>query len=111
MQREWPHYRRVARRAESAPANSQGVSVRDHARTAWFFYGCIASRQRVSGSKASWWRRNVRRYANIQRHANPGARIRVMGGQGHTAILRDFMAIDSSVDEALIAPFLALGQR
>ncbi len=57
-------------------------------------------------STASWWRRNFRMYANIQLHASPGARILVVGGQGHTAILRDFVSIDSTVDEEPIAPYL-----
>ena len=57
-------------------------------------------------STASWWRRNFRMYANIQLHATPGARILVIGGQGHTAILRDFVSIDSTVDEEPVAPYL-----
>ena len=57
-------------------------------------------------SNASWWRRNFRMYANIQLHSKPGARILVVGGQGHTAILRDFVAIDSGVEEEPIAPYL-----
>lgn len=57
-------------------------------------------------SAASWWRRNFRMYANIQLHATPGARILVIGGQGHAAILRDFIAIDGSVDEEPVAPYL-----
>lgn len=43
---------------------------------------------------ASWWHRNFRMYARIQHHAGPGARVLVIGGQGHTAILRDFLADD-----------------
>lgn len=57
-------------------------------------------------SNASWWRRNFRMYANIQLHSKPGARILVVGGQGHTAILRDFVAIDSGLEEEPIAPYL-----
>ncbi|HEX4911118.1 MAG TPA: DUF5694 domain-containing protein [Permianibacter sp.] len=57
-------------------------------------------------STASWWRRNFRMYANIQLHAAPGARILIIAGQGHTAILRDFVSIDSTIDEEPIAPYL-----
>lgn len=57
-------------------------------------------------SNASWWRRSFRMYANIQLHSKPGARILVVGGQGHTAILRDFVAIDSGLEEEPIAPYL-----
>jgi len=43
---------------------------------------------------ASWWHRNFRMYANIQRYAAHGERVLVIGGQGHTAILKDFLKID-----------------
>ncbi|BFM10685.1 hypothetical protein R50072_08380 [Simiduia litorea] len=43
---------------------------------------------------ASWWHRNFRMYANIQKIAQPGTRIIVLGGQGHTAILKDLVNID-----------------
>lgn len=44
---------------------------------------------------ASWWHRNFRMYANVQRAAMPGHRVLVVAGQGHTAILKDLLAIDS----------------
>lgn len=49
-----------------------------------------------SGAEAatSWWHRNFRMYARIQKHAKPGARLLVIGGQGHTALLRDFLNMD-----------------
>jgi len=43
---------------------------------------------------ASWWQRNFRMYANIQRVAKPGERIIVIGGSGHTAILKQLLATD-----------------
>jgi len=43
---------------------------------------------------ASWWHRNFRMYARIQHHAQPGERVLVVGGQGHTAILKDLLADD-----------------
>lgn len=43
---------------------------------------------------ASWWQRNFRMYANIQQAAKPGERIIVIAGSGHTAILKQFLAID-----------------
>ncbi|MEM9529898.1 MAG: DUF5694 domain-containing protein [Pseudomonadota bacterium] len=43
---------------------------------------------------ASWWHRNFRMYARIQHHATPGSRVVVIGGQGHTAILRGLLADD-----------------
>jgi len=43
---------------------------------------------------ASWWQRNFRMYANIQQVAKPGERIIAIGGSGHTAILKQLLAID-----------------
>lgn len=43
---------------------------------------------------ASWWHRNFRMYANIQKAAAPGRRIIALAGQGHTAILKDLLAVD-----------------
>lgn len=45
-------------------------------------------------ASASWWHRNFRMYANIQKAAAPGRRVIVLAGQGHTAILRDLLAVD-----------------
>jgi hypothetical protein len=43
---------------------------------------------------SSWWHRNFRMYANIQKAAAPGHRVLVVAGQGHTAILKDLLADD-----------------
>lgn len=49
-------------------------------------------------ASASWWQRNFRMYANIQKAARPGERIIVIGGQGHTAILKTFLQTDSQLE-------------
>lgn len=46
---------------------------------------------------ASWWHRNFRMYANIQRYATAGERVLVVAGQGHVAILRDLLGIDRRI--------------
>ncbi len=46
-------------------------------------------------ASASWWHRNFRMYANVQKAAAPGQRVLVIAGAGHTAILKDLLAIDS----------------
>ncbi len=46
-------------------------------------------------ASASWWHRNFRMYANIQKAAAPARRVVAMAGQGHTAILKDLLAVDS----------------
>ena len=46
-------------------------------------------------ASASWWHRNFRMYANVQKAAAPGHRVLVVAGAGHTAILKDLLAIDS----------------
>jgi hypothetical protein len=48
-------------------------------------------------ASASWWHRNFRMYANIQRYATAGERVLVVAGQGHAAILRDLLAIDRRI--------------
>ena len=62
------------------------------------FYGADAA--------ASWWHRNFRMYANIQKLAMPDTRSIVIGGQGHTAILKDLLQIDDERQAVDIVPFL-----
>jgi hypothetical protein len=57
-------------------------------------------------ASSSWWHRNFRMYAKIQAHAKPGARVLVIGGQGHTAILKDFLATDSRIIGVDVRPLL-----
>jgi hypothetical protein len=45
-------------------------------------------------ASASWWHRNFRMYANIQKVAVPGRRVIALAGQGHTTILKDLLAVD-----------------
>lgn len=46
-------------------------------------------------STASWWHRNFRMYANIQKYAQEGNRVLVIGGVGHMSIFKDLIKIDS----------------
>jgi hypothetical protein len=62
------------------------------------FYGADAA--------ASWWHRNFRMYANIQKLATPDTRLIVIGGQGYTAILKDLLKFDSERQAVDIVPFL-----
>lgn len=57
-------------------------------------------------SAASWWRRNFRMYANIQKHARPGERVVAIGGQGHTAILKDLLALDADRIAVDVRPYI-----
>ncbi len=57
-------------------------------------------------ASASWWQRNFRMYGNIQQVAAPDTRVLVIGGQGHTAIFRDFLQIDGERKAVDIIPFL-----
>ncbi len=54
---------------------------------------------------ASWWHRNFRMYANIQKAAVAGERVLVIGGQGHTAILRDMLEDDLQRQTHLLKPY------
>jgi hypothetical protein len=55
---------------------------------------------------ASWWHRNFRMYANIQKHAQPGARVLAIAGQGHTAILKDLLQLDRDRIAVDVRPFI-----
>ena len=55
---------------------------------------------------ASWWHRNFRMYALVQRHARPGERVLVIGGQGHIAILRQLLADDQEREAVDVGPYL-----
>ncbi len=55
---------------------------------------------------ASWWRRNFRMYANIQKYAQPGERVVAIGGQGHTAILRDLLEWDTERVAVDVRPYI-----
>jgi hypothetical protein len=55
---------------------------------------------------ASWWHRNFRMYANIQKHARAGERVLVIGGQGHVAILRDLLELDADRQAVDIREYL-----
>lgn len=57
-------------------------------------------------ASASWWHRNFRMYANIQKHAQPGERVLAIGGQGHTAILKDLLAIDRDRVSVDVRPYI-----
>jgi len=55
---------------------------------------------------ASWWRRNFRMYANIQKYATTGERVIAIGGQGHTAILKDLLALDRDRVAVDVRPYI-----
>ena len=53
-------------------------------------------------ASASWWHRNFRMYANIQKVAKPGERIIAIGGSGHMAILKQLLATDQRLVEVKV---------
>jgi hypothetical protein len=57
-------------------------------------------------ASASWWHRNFRMYANIQKAAAPGRRVIAVAGQGHTAILKDLLADDAQREGEAVAGYL-----
>lgn len=57
-------------------------------------------------SAASWWQRNFRMYARLQKVAEPGARILAIAGQGHTAILKSLADIDRRIERVQVVPYL-----
>lgn len=59
-------------------------------------------------SAASWWHRNFRMYARIQRQAKGDARIFVLAGQGHTSLIRQFVESDEFIQQEPVEPYLKL---
>ncbi len=57
-------------------------------------------------SAAAWWQRNLRMYARIQAQAQPGERVLVIAGSGHTAILRDLLRSDAERVEEPVQQYL-----
>ena len=55
---------------------------------------------------AAWWHRNLRMYALIQEQAQPGERVLVIAGSGHTAILRDLLGADGMRLAEEVLPYL-----
>ncbi|MEO5630039.1 MAG: DUF5694 domain-containing protein [Thermomonas sp.] len=55
---------------------------------------------------SSWWHRNFRMYANVQKAAAPGHRVLVLAGSGHTAILKDLLAVDSQRQSVDVSGYL-----
>lgn len=55
---------------------------------------------------ASWWHRNFRMYANVQRTAQPGERVLVIGGSGHIAIIADLLVLDAERQAVDVRPLL-----
>lgn len=58
-------------------------------------------------ASASWWHRNFRMYANVQKAASPGRRVLVIAGAGHTAILKDLLAIDGAREAEDVNSYLS----
>lgn len=58
-----------------------------------------------ANSSASWWHRNFKMYANIQQVSVDGTRVFVLAGQGHTAILKDFLALDDKRKRVDVVPY------
>lgn len=64
----------------------------------YMLLNAVAADQRLfhgADASAQWWHRNLRMYALVQAHAQPGERVLVIAGSGHTAVLRDFLRADS----------------
>jgi len=68
----------------------------------------IGARDGYAGAdaSASWWHRNFRMYANIQKSAQPGERVLVIGGSGHIAIIADLLALDAERQAVDVRPLL-----
>lgn len=62
-------------------------------------------------ASASWWHRNFRMYANVQKAAAAGHRVLVVAGSGHTAILKDLLAIDGQRESEDVVGYLSVERK
>ncbi len=56
---------------------------------------------------ASWWHRNFRMYAKLQRQALKNKRVFAIAGQGHTAILKDLLKADENISSVDINSYIS----
>ena len=84
------------------------VESDDRNKALYLLTNAVGAGDSFSGADAaaSWWHRNFRMYANVQKAAQPGNRILVIGGQGHTAILKDMLALDVIREAVLVNDYL-----
>ena len=63
-------------------------------------FGRIGAGDGFAGTNvlASWYERNARIFAHIQRHAQPGERVLVIFGSGHAQILRELIGYDFTME-------------
>jgi len=74
----------------------------------YLFTNVVGAGEGFEGAMASssWWKRNFFMYAKIQAHSAPGERIFVIGGQGHTAILKQLLEADNHLKGVDVYPLL-----
>ncbi len=68
--------------------------------------GAAEGRYLGADASAHWWHRNLRMYAQIQRHAVAGERVLAIAGSGHTAILRGLLQADTQRRAEELTPYL-----
>ncbi|MBT4790132.1 MAG: hypothetical protein HON90_01050 [Halobacteriovoraceae bacterium] len=85
-----------------------GLEMDRHNKSLYLMTNKIGAGNSFAGADAttSWWHRNFRMFAKIQKISKPGARILVIGGQGHIAILKDLVEFDPKLESESILSYL-----
>jgi len=80
-----------------ASHNTQDADVAN--KSLYLFTNVVGAGDSFVGAdaSASWWHRNFRMYANLQKVAKANTRLFVIAGQAHTAVLKDFVKYDKAV--------------
>ncbi|MBL8300376.1 MAG: hypothetical protein JNN30_18730 [Rhodanobacteraceae bacterium] len=94
---------RALLRADNSPADDR------HNKGFYLTLNDVGAKEKLfhgADMAARWWQRNFRMYANVQQAAQPGERVLVIAGSGHTAILRDLLHADADRVEEPVLDYL-----
>ncbi len=92
--------------------NNDPISEKEN-KSSYLLTNAVGAEDGFAGADAaaSWWHRNFRVYAKIQKQAEQGHRVFALAGQGHVAILRDLLAIDEQFQAENPLPYLRSKQQ
>ena len=86
--------------------NSPTVIEQMHSLYIWLLKFDTPDNRPAAALLTNWYLRNLNMFENLQRIAQPGDRVLILVGAGHTKHLRDLVSQDPSMRLTEVAPFL-----